>query len=136
MSALIRRQLHGAAARVSRSLASRPTCIIPTAACGRGIATASTSVNDSRKPPSAIPPHPLSSVQNTAPALPEPQPLQQKLASRREAVRNAKPFSEFLTDNFNRQHTYLRISITERCNLRCMCLSSPLPSEVANRGVI
>lgn len=31
-----------------------------------------------------------------------------------------KPFSEFLTDNFNRQHDYLRISITERCNLRCL----------------
>ncbi|KAF3223558.1 hypothetical protein TWF679_000005 [Orbilia oligospora] len=27
---------------------------------------------------------------------------------------------EFLTDNFNRQHNYLRISITERCNLRCL----------------
>ncbi|XP_013403595.1 molybdenum cofactor biosynthesis protein 1 isoform X1 [Lingula anatina] len=29
------------------------------------------------------------------------------------------PFSEFLTDSFGRQHTYLRISLTERCNLRC-----------------
>ena len=27
--------------------------------------------------------------------------------------------SELLTDNFGRQHTYLRISVTERCNLRC-----------------
>lgn len=34
-------------------------------------------------------------------------------------IKNAKPFSKFLTDNFNRQHDYLRISITERCNLRC-----------------
>lgn len=25
----------------------------------------------------------------------------------------------FLTDNFNRMHNYLRISLTERCNLRC-----------------
>jgi sulfatase maturation enzyme AslB (radical SAM superfamily) len=40
--------------------------------------------------------------------------------SRREALQTAKPFSEFLTDNFNRQHDYLRISITERCNLRCV----------------
>lgn len=32
---------------------------------------------------------------------------------------HAKPFSAFLTDNFARQHDYLRISITERCNLRC-----------------
>ncbi|KAL4891112.1 hypothetical protein BDV59DRAFT_183229 [Aspergillus ambiguus] len=31
-----------------------------------------------------------------------------------------KPFSEFLTDKVKRQHDYLRISITERCNLRCV----------------
>lgn len=29
------------------------------------------------------------------------------------------PFSAFLTDSFERQHSYLRISLTERCNLRC-----------------
>lgn len=39
---------------------------------------------------------------------------------RRERIRDAKPFSSFLTDNFNRQHDYLRISVTERCNLRCL----------------
>lgn len=33
--------------------------------------------------------------------------------------KQARPFSEFLTDKFSRQHDYLRISITERCNLRC-----------------
>jgi cyclic pyranopterin phosphate synthase len=44
----------------------------------------------------------------------------QELGSRKEAIKNARPFSEFLTDNFNRQHDYLRISITERCNLRCL----------------
>lgn len=38
----------------------------------------------------------------------------------RNSIKNAKPFSEFLTDRFNRQHDYLRISITERCNLRCL----------------
>lgn len=27
--------------------------------------------------------------------------------------------NEQLFDNFGRQHTYLRISLTERCNLRC-----------------
>jgi len=31
-----------------------------------------------------------------------------------------KPFSAFLTDTFHRPHDYLRISITERCNLRCL----------------
>lgn len=30
-----------------------------------------------------------------------------------------RPFSDFLTDKFGRRHTYLRISLTERCNLRC-----------------
>lgn len=39
---------------------------------------------------------------------------------RKKAVREAKPFSEFLTDTFHRQHDYLRISVTERCNLRCL----------------
>ncbi|XP_069464848.1 molybdenum cofactor biosynthesis protein 1 isoform X2 [Ambystoma mexicanum] len=32
---------------------------------------------------------------------------------------HAMPFSAFLTDRFGRQHTYLRISLTEKCNLRC-----------------
>ncbi|KAF7253527.1 Molybdenum cofactor biosynthesis protein 1, partial [Varanus komodoensis] len=32
---------------------------------------------------------------------------------------HAAPFSAFLTDNFGRQHNYLRISVTEKCNLRC-----------------
>ncbi|KAF3926936.1 hypothetical protein ABW20_dc0106814 [Dactylellina cionopaga] len=40
-------------------------------------------------------------------------------SDRMAAIKNAKPFSEFLTDGFNRQHNYLRISITERC-LYCM----------------
>ncbi|KAJ5511074.1 hypothetical protein N7453_003177 [Penicillium expansum] len=31
-----------------------------------------------------------------------------------------RPFSDFLTDKFHRQHDYLRISVTERCNLRCL----------------
>ncbi|RLM00246.1 hypothetical protein CFD26_108021 [Aspergillus turcosus] len=41
-------------------------------------------------------------------------------SSRWTAVRSARPFSDFLTDTFNRQHDYLRISVTERCNLRCL----------------
>ncbi|KAL8817422.1 MAG: hypothetical protein Q9223_003738 [Gallowayella weberi] len=38
---------------------------------------------------------------------------------RADRPQKVKPFSHFLTDNFHRQHTYLRISVTERCNLRC-----------------
>ncbi|KAK6007294.1 hypothetical protein QM012_006302 [Aureobasidium pullulans] len=47
-------------------------------------------------------------------------PHQSELADRRQAIKQAKPFSEFLTDRYNRQHDYLRISVTERCNLRCL----------------
>ena len=38
---------------------------------------------------------------------------------RLERLKDAQPFSAFLTDSFSRHHTYLRISLTERCNLRC-----------------
>ncbi|KAK3725413.1 hypothetical protein LTR37_000383 [Vermiconidia calcicola] len=47
----------------------------------------------------------------------QPPPLR---TERKQAVREAKPFSDFLTDTFDRQHDYLRISVTERCNLRCL----------------
>lgn len=40
---------------------------------------------------------------------------------RRGTTRQAEePFSTFLTDTHSRQHDYLRISVTERCNLRCL----------------
>ncbi|XP_028250419.1 molybdenum cofactor biosynthesis protein 1 isoform X2 [Parambassis ranga] len=32
---------------------------------------------------------------------------------------NILPFSAFLTDSFGRRHSYLRISLTEKCNFRC-----------------
>ncbi|PGH26482.1 molybdenum cofactor biosynthesis protein A [Polytolypa hystricis UAMH7299] len=57
------------------------------------------------KPPSQFPPPPSPS---TTPS------------SRIASLKTTKPFSAFLTDTFNRQHDYLRISITERCNLRCL----------------
>ncbi|XP_015212616.1 molybdenum cofactor biosynthesis protein 1 isoform X2 [Lepisosteus oculatus] len=37
----------------------------------------------------------------------------------RELSEDPQPFSAFLTDRFGRQHRYLRISLTEKCNLRC-----------------
>lgn len=41
------------------------------------------------------------------------------------AMKLKEDFSENLTDTFGRQHTYLRISLTERCNLRCQyCMPS------------
>ncbi|XP_031497485.1 GTP 3',8-cyclase, mitochondrial isoform X1 [Nymphaea colorata] len=36
-----------------------------------------------------------------------------------ETVQNDCPVSDMLIDSFGRMHTYLRISLTERCNLRC-----------------
>ncbi|XP_044313888.1 molybdenum cofactor biosynthesis protein 1 isoform X2 [Drosophila rhopaloa] len=39
----------------------------------------------------------------------------QPLESEKQVLRNNSP----LTDSFGRHHTYLRISLTERCNLRC-----------------
>ncbi|CAG8660049.1 3189_t:CDS:2, partial [Gigaspora rosea] len=41
--------------------------------------------------------------------------IQQKIA----AIERERPFSNFLTDKFERQHTYLRISLTEKCTY-CM----------------
>ncbi|PHH89937.1 hypothetical protein CDD83_4913 [Cordyceps sp. RAO-2017] len=49
-----------------------------------------------------------------------PHPGTGESPSRRVRVRDARPFSDFLTDTFHRQHDYLRISVTERCNLRCV----------------
>lgn len=48
------------------------------------------------------------------------EPRSSPTSRRAEAIKSAKPFSEFLTDTFHRQHDYLRISITEKCNLRCL----------------
>ncbi|KAH6963788.1 hypothetical protein DER45DRAFT_122777 [Fusarium avenaceum] len=42
------------------------------------------------------------------------------LQPRGRRIRDPKPFSDFLTDTFHRQHDYLRISVSERCNLRCV----------------
>lgn len=53
------------------------------------------------------------------PHAPKPASSRQQ---RFEALRSSesKPFSSFLTDTHSRQHTYLRISLTEKCNLRCL----------------
>ncbi|KAK4632878.1 Molybdenum cofactor biosynthesis protein 1 [Fulvia fulva] len=58
--------------------------------------------------------------QRPEPFLPEHIPSITPRGDRKQNVRDAKPFSDFLTDNFSRQHDYLRISLTERCNLRCL----------------
>ena len=55
---------------------------------------------------------------NAAPGIPYGRTILS--TPRRDNLKSAKPFSSFLTDTFSRQHDYLRISITERCNLRCL----------------
>ncbi|XP_028365596.1 molybdenum cofactor biosynthesis protein 1 isoform X2 [Phyllostomus discolor] len=57
----------------------------------------------------------------TQPRPGEPsQSAAEELSRRRQFLREfAAPFSAFLTDSFGRHHSYLRISLTEKCNLRC-----------------
>ncbi|EPE30033.1 Radical SAM enzyme [Glarea lozoyensis ATCC 20868] len=65
----------------------------------------------------------IASVAVPAPAVTEyPQHSfpEQAIRNRRDAIKDAKPFSSFLTDTYDRQHNYLRISLTEKCNLRCL----------------
>ncbi|KAJ1922985.1 hypothetical protein IWQ60_006159 [Tieghemiomyces parasiticus] len=58
---------------------------------------------------------------------PDPAARRQRARERLAAVDRTRPYvgpgvpppSTVLTDTFQRQHTYLRISLTERCNLRC-----------------
>lgn len=70
-------------------------------------------------------PRNLADVGASALAPPPPPPPQPSGSRRRRLHDPASasapaPFSDFLTDAFRRQHDYLRISVTERCNLRCL----------------
>ncbi|KAK0264453.1 hypothetical protein LTR35_008018 [Friedmanniomyces endolithicus] len=58
--------------------------------------------------------HDPSTAYISPPLIPTP------ASSRVDTIRDAKPFSSFLTDTHAREHDYLRISLTERCNLRCL----------------
>ena len=71
----------------------------------------------------------------TSGGLPEkPKPVHGNgRVKRAEVLPEAKPFSSFLTDKFQRQHDYLRISITERCNLRCVyCMPEGMSPPVSH----
>lgn len=63
---------------------------------------------------SAIRAYPLEKLYDDSPSAPLAKP-----ALRHRLTKPVKPFSDFLTDTFSRHHDYLRISVTERCNLRC-----------------
>ncbi|KAG0198392.1 Molybdenum cofactor synthesis protein 1 [Mortierella sp. GBA30] len=47
------------------------------------------------------------------------QSMKTRVQAKIAAIDQERSFSKVLTDNFSRQHTYLRISLTEKCNLRC-----------------
>ena len=68
---------------------------------------------------SAFPPNRSIHVYPLTTQRDDPPPALAKPGPRHWMAKSVKPFSEFLTDGYSRQHDYLRISITERCNLRC-----------------
>ncbi|KAK7749366.1 hypothetical protein SLS62_008218 [Diatrype stigma] len=101
-----------AAAAVPRDASREQVRAIATEAATPPIAEPSQLVEDSSFPGPGPRPGPG----------PATHPSQQQPPSRprRSLPKDAKPFSDFLTDGFQRQHDYLRISLTERCNLRCV----------------
>ncbi|KAH9920240.1 molybdenum cofactor biosynthesis prote [Epithele typhae] len=51
--------------------------------------------------------------------------VQRRAQDRIESIEARRGVSPFLVDGFQREHNYLRISLTERCNLRCFyCMPS------------
>lgn len=44
---------------------------------------------------------------------------QARVQARIAQIDSERPFSDALIDSYSRKHDYLRISLTERCNLRC-----------------
>jgi cyclic pyranopterin phosphate synthase len=94
------------AARCPALVGKKYSLLLPFAAT-RGITTSTSTSTVEGFPTHEIP------LDSTTPSL-------HTSSSRRDALKKAKPFSSFLTDTFQRQHDYLRISITEKCNLRCL----------------
>ncbi|GAA5837100.1 hypothetical protein JCM11251_005254 [Rhodosporidiobolus azoricus] len=64
-------------------------------------------------------------VSPPSPSAPPPAPLSAARQQARHRIDEvdrlsaSPPVSPFLTDSFGRKHDYLRISLTEKCNLRC-----------------
>lgn len=65
------------------------------------------------------------SMQTAAATSIEETPSVSPTTTRKLLLPHTRPFRSFLIDSYNRFHNYLRISITERCNLRCTyCMPS------------
>lgn len=73
-----------------------------------------------REPAASVVESPAADRNQTYPVDAPAAPSQGFKPSRFKRIQEAAPFSSFLTDTFYRQHDYLRISITEKCNLRCL----------------
>ncbi|CAG7725103.1 unnamed protein product [Allacma fusca] len=89
---------------------------------GSRVATSNNNVNH-RLTHSELKRAPNTSVPSEAGVAPQVQKsrlekLRQRLITEADAD-GILPFSTFLTDKFGRKHNYLRISVSERCNLRC-----------------
>ncbi|KAM5351576.1 hypothetical protein ACJ41O_004299 [Fusarium nematophilum] len=96
-----------------------PTRLLRTLPCLRSL-TSPTSVLAGALPRASRTAATAAAAHEALPEVSTPTPEPDLLQPRRRRVREAKPFSDFLTDTFHRQHDYLRISVTERCNLRCV----------------
>ncbi|CZR58377.1 probable molybdenum cofactor biosynthesis protein 1 B [Phialocephala subalpina] len=95
---------------------SRGSGRISSLASGKLLATTRRGIASAARKPAA-----RRGLASAAPAVQEfPRHDLPPVPNRLEAIKNAKPFSAFLTDTYQRQHDYLRISITEKCNLRCL----------------
>jgi GTP 3',8-cyclase len=78
-------------------------------------------------PPQPTPRHQRAEAPGLNPRPPSPTAPEPPQLSWEEVVLRAREFAAVrpsldtvLTDSFGRRHTYLRISLTERCNLRCL----------------
>lgn len=112
------RPLHAA-----RPHASRILCGASSFTSQRHIAS-SALATPSPTPSTASHHDPISTSQTTRDQLP-PTPDPATPARPHTLPKEIRPFSSFLTDTHARQHDYLRISVTERCNLRCLyCMPS------------
>ncbi|CAG8513396.1 9852_t:CDS:2 [Acaulospora colombiana] len=71
----------------------------------------------------------LLQVRRISSGLQQIQKHRDKAKERIAEIDRQRPFGNFLKDRFDRQHNYLRISLTEKCNLRCTYC---MPAEGVN----
>lgn len=90
-----------------------PVAAVPAAAAAPSNAPTASSCSRTRSAPAAAPSRPVPVDDLLA-------KIRRSHAATPAAVAAAAPSPAILTDRFGRVHNYLRISLTERCNLRCV----------------